>query len=180
MARVAAEDQGELPGEVVRVSHPRAHALAHERRHGVRRVAGEKDPTDAPLAGEARLEGVDELADRFDVVACDAEFTEQLPGLFRVGEIRRVLGGTNVPFPSAVVLAEGKHRGRTARVADLTGVEVDGEVAFAAGVEDQPVLVEAEVLALDSEPAADAAVGAVAGDEVSPEQLAAPAGELSN
>ena len=61
----------ELPGEVVGVPEPGAHALAEERRHLVGGVAGEQDPTLFPLLGDGRAERVRRGPDQLGVVPRD-------------------------------------------------------------------------------------------------------------
>src|SRR5262249_51534422 len=53
LGRLVVEEQIELPGEVRCVAHTGAHALAGDRRHLMRGLAGGKDPTDRPMDGVA-------------------------------------------------------------------------------------------------------------------------------
>ena len=57
-----ANDAVELPREVRGVAQSGAHALPGERRHEMRRVAGQEGTPGAPLFGVTRVEGVDGVA----------------------------------------------------------------------------------------------------------------------
>ena len=89
------EDEVELPREVGRVADPGAHALAGERRHQVRGVAGEEDPPVLPPLGDPGLE-------RVDGVPFDA-------GVARVHVPRRRAASTRVAsWPSSSSVSSGR------------------------------------------------------------------------
>ena len=70
-ARLAAQDEVELPREVARVADAGAKALAHERRHQMSGVAGQEDAAAAHRLGQERAELVDGVASEVRVVRAE-------------------------------------------------------------------------------------------------------------
>ena len=60
-SRSIGQNQVELPREVRGVTNAGAHALSRERRHEMRRVAGEQDAAGAPMLGVSGTERVDRV-----------------------------------------------------------------------------------------------------------------------
>src|SRR5271166_1311371 len=62
LRRKATQYGGQLPGQVRGILHAAVHPLPGERRHQMRRIAGEEHPAAPPMFGDARMERIDGLA----------------------------------------------------------------------------------------------------------------------
>ncbi len=111
LGRASAADALELPGEVGDVADAGAHALAEERRHLVRAVAGDEHPAPAPIPRHERVERVDGGADDVDVLGGDPG-REQLARRVRRLEVVEVLARQRHDLPAPVRRRRG---GRTSR-----------------------------------------------------------------
>ena len=89
-----AQDQVQFPRQVDAVAHAGTGALPHVRHHGVRSVAREEHAPLAPALGDARLEGVDHVAQQLQVVRPQAiAFMQPAPAGVLLFPIGRFLAG---------------------------------------------------------------------------------------
>ena len=149
------------------VAHARTHALSHELRRHVRRVAGEQHPAVAPALGDQRVEGVDEPPQHLDLVDVDVP-GEEPAHRRRILHLLLGLARHQQELEAVVAVRLRAGDGRLLRIA----VEVEiGHVAEAVlallrlDVDDEPRLGKALAGHLDAEAGAHAAAAAVAGDE---------------
>ena len=166
----AAEDGVELPAQVPRVADAGAHALPHEGRHGVGGVAGEHDAAAAPRLRDQGAEGVDGVAHHLGLLGLHPR-GEQLPDVRLALQVLPRLAGQAHELPAAAdpaVLHAARHDGRGAPgVAVLAaGRDVEHHAWVQLHVHDQPIRLEAAVLAPDPQGLAHEAVGAVRADGV--------------
>ena len=149
-----------------------AEALAVEGRHLVRRVAREQYAPNAPAFGHQAVEAIDRLAlDRR--MLRDAPRLQQSRDDIVVEHGGRLLARKQHELPA---MASGRHvdaSGRTRRIAEL---EVDGGQQVRGvdeGVDDQPGLVELQVIEWNFKRLANRARRAVAGNQVAGADLGA-------
>ena len=163
VAEPARYDGGKLPGEIVRVAHAAVHALAGERRHQMRRIAGQKHPIRAPAVGHARMKGVDHLAAQHRLV---------------VGSVHPQQSGNIVLRQYVgILLAVVQHQLETARAVRTrqrkTGphriainLGVTRRIGGLFEIDDEPAFPEGRAVHFDAELLADKTAAAVAADEV--------------
>ena len=167
VAGSSCQHQRELPGQVCDVAHALAHALPGERRLLVRRVSGEEHSSTPPLARHERVEPVARGAPQRRIVRSDPA-REQPPHLRLRLHRPRVLAGQQHDLPAAVIPGADQKAARARRLAvmDARPGQPRGAALVHQRIDDQPGLVEFEILVLNAEQAADSARCAVAADDV--------------
>ena len=165
---LAAEDPGELPGQVLGVGDARVQSTRAEWRHDVRGVAREEDTIEAKRVGQALAEAVggdpDQLVWRLraDHVADAAVEAARRAFHLRIG-LRRDLP---VDPPHAIRLGMDEHL--AARVPWRVQVEVAlvAEGKLCADIADEEPVVEAVAVEADAERVAHRGVRAIGADQV--------------
>jgi len=165
---LAGEDEIEPPGETLRVSDARTHALTEKGRHLMGAIAGEDDASVAPLLRPEPVESV--VGDAYDVDRIEVEERAQLLAHERrIGGFALALVAHDHELP-LVVGADNRHvSDGLARVADLLVNGGEARVLAAAtrlGVDDHPRLVEIGGLQRQLRRLAHEAAAAVATDEI--------------
>ena len=144
---VPVEDAGEFPGQVHRVTQPRAHALADERRGEVGGVAEQEDVVAPPAVGDLRPEGVLGDAEQVELVVGRPRGPRR-DERFESGEASIVVGGLagqQPELPAIAGIADTHVGARADRVAQLVHAVPLVEVGVGGDVDDQPALLELQV-----------------------------------
>ncbi len=179
LGQAAVEHPGQLPGEVGRIPHAAAQSLPDERRGEVGGVAEQEHPPVAPAVGQAGPEGVfgqphqPQPADR-DVAGPRGDQRVQ-PG--RVAEVVPALPGQQPELPAVPGRADPHVRAGPVRVAQLVYAVPLGQVGVGVHVDDQPALLQVQVLQAAADRGPDHAVGAVAAEHVLGQDRLAAAGD---
>ena len=168
LRRETFEHEVELPCQVVGVAKAGAQALRQEGRHLVTGVAGQEDAAAAPGCGEQRTKLVVDDANELELVRRGAlAAVEAAPDVLGFDRLDGVFAVEQHEGPPAVVRAHAHGHAGLGRLAELAHVGQVGALLTARPrVDDQPGLVEAQVLVLGADRAADEAVAAVRADQV--------------
>ncbi len=100
--RLPAQNGGKFPAQVGRVTHPGGHALPDPRRHGVRGISGEEDPSHPPALGDADVVAVDHGAQDLDVFSGDTLIAQNLPDRLFAKQLPLILIRAGGVFPAVV------------------------------------------------------------------------------
>ena len=165
---VPAEDPGQLPGQVLGVGDARVQPTGAERRHDVRGVAREEDPTDAERIGQALAEAVgghpDELVGR---LGPDHLTDAPIEAAVRALGVGIGLGRdlpVDPPHPVGLGMDEHLPAGVPRRVQVEVALVREGKLR--ADIADQEAVVEAVPLEADAGGVANGRMGSIGADEV--------------
>ena len=130
-----------------------AHALRQKRRHQVRGIARQKHAADPPASYDLRCEFIGCDADQFEIVRRTAfRPGEPLPDVFRLHRFRIRLVGKDHERPAPVLRAHlHRHAGLSGSQNWRRRRQVRTRRPLHLGVDDQPILIEAEELVFQAE-----------------------------
>src|SRR5882757_1336096 len=155
----------ELPNQIIDVANTGTHTLPEKRRHQMRRIADKKHSARPPFACVRGSECIYRGSDQLSIVRREP-FRHQRPHVLRAGKLCRIVSGQYHEFEAAVSFTQLKKTKGPARIANLAVVEVKGERALLAKIDDQPTLTKREFFKLDLGRGASEAVGSIGTDQI--------------
>ena len=164
----AVVDSGNLPGEVHRVTHSCPHALADEWGSEVCRVAEDEDVPPAPPLGDLGAERV--LGDAQQCQLAVPDIGRPRPDQWsqggQGGEVIGTFAGQQLKLPAVAGCADAHVGSRANRITCLVHAFPLLEVGAGGDVDDQPALLEVQIVYVRAHSGAHHAVGAVATQQI--------------